>query len=246
MFPFKLSERELGQLLALLLVLGYIDINVVTFRGEQFSFVVRGPLFSRLTSGTPKYLRAPANSPEGGLTARIFVQIEAMLAFLLFTGQAYVQNHTVVGAGIVFSIQSQWFHLKTLQRILEQRKHNPMDKLVLALLNLGVGLGLMQNTFAITGTAYRPFTHHLGFSMTSNLLASSRSQNSAVPGLTAIPKGGPTFKWFNRVVGFLMVIQQLGIYSVSVGKGGRLVLGVTGDVLALKAFPQIIEKWRQG
>jgi hypothetical protein len=237
-FP-QVSRVQLGQILGLLFVLGYMDINVVTFRASQFSFVVRGPLFTRLTAGGPRYLRNPANSPRKSIPAKAYMQIEALLAFLLFTKQAYVKNPTVVGAGIVYSIQSDWFHFHALERMLEERKHNPLDRIILTLLNLGVGWGLMQNTFGITGTAIAPFPYSLGFSVTSTLLQKTNYSPSS-PGLTALPNGGPIYKLFNPIIGFLLVIQQLYIYSVSIGKGGSIVLGVAGDLLTLKSIPKLL------
>ncbi|WAH37782.1 hypothetical protein [Alicyclobacillus dauci] len=239
-FP-HVSRVQLGQILALLIVLGYVDINVITFRAGQFSFVVRGPLFDRLSSGTARYLRNPGNAPRNSVTAKAYVKLEALLAFLLFTKQAYVMNPTVVGAGIVYSIQSDWFLLSTLQRMLEERRNHPLERIVLAVLNLGVGWGLMQNSFGITGTAIGPFPYTLGFSTTSKLLERSNAAPT-LPGLATLPNGGPVYKLFNQLIGFLLVIQQLHIYSVSIGKAGRVVLGITGNLLALKSIPKLLNQ----
>lgn len=239
----RLPQQQLGQILALLMVLGYVDINVVTFRNGQFYFVLRGPIFSRLTSGIPRYLRAPGNSPEGGPTAQAYVKIEALLAYLLFTGQAFIHDPTMVGAGIVFSVQSEWFRFKALQKMLQERKNNPLDRIVLALLNLGVGWGLIQNTFGITGTTPRPFDHHLGFSVTSEALAPKAKAPGPTFGITAIPKGGPLYRVLNRLVGVLLMVQQLHIYGVSLGKGGRIVFGITGEILRLNVLPKMLDEW---
>ncbi|CAM3998738.1 hypothetical protein [Alicyclobacillus pomorum] len=239
----SLPQRQLGQILALLMVLGYVDINVVTFRNGQFYFVLRGPIFSRLTSGIARYLRAPGNSPEGGPTAQAYVKIEALLAYLLFTGQAYIHDPTFVGAGIVFSVQSEWFRFKALQKVLQARKNNELDRMILALLNLGVGWGLVQNTFGITGVTPRPFDHQLGFSVTSDALASKAKTPGPTFGITAIPNGGPLYRVLNRLVGVLLMVQQLHIYGVSLGKGGRIVFGITGEVIRLKVFPKMLEEW---
>jgi hypothetical protein len=173
------------------------------------------------------------------------VKLEALLAYLLFTGQAFIYNYTVVGSGIVFSVQSQYFHFDILKRIVRQRRDTILNRIILAVLNLGVGFGLVQNTFGITGTAYRPFGYRLGFSVTSTVLAPQTRGQGPTLGLTAIPNGGPAYKLFNQMIGVLLILQQLEIYSLSVGKGGRLVLGITGEILELKAFPKIIAKWHQ-
>ncbi|WP_067933784.1 hypothetical protein [Alicyclobacillus kakegawensis] len=238
----RLPQRQLGQILALLIVLGYVDINVVTFRNGQFYFVLRGPIFSRLTSGIPRYLRAPGNSPEGSPTAQAYVKIEALLAYLLFIGEAYIYNPIVVGAGIVFTVQSRWFRLKALQKVLQEGKNHDLDRAILALLNLGVGWGLIQNTFGITGTAYRPFGYALGFSVTSEALAPKTKVSEPTFGITAIPNGGPLYRALNRLVGVLLIVQQLYVYSVSIGKGGRIVLGITGEVLTLKVLPKMMKQ----
>jgi hypothetical protein len=239
-----LSRKQLGQLLAILIALGYVDINVVTFRAGFFAFVVKGPLFTRLTSGSPRYLRSPGDSSLDSPVAKAFIKIEALLAFLLLTGQAYVQNPTVVGSGLVFTIQSDWFTLQTVQHMLKNQEKPFIYTAVLTLLNLGVGVGLVQNTFGITGTAYGPFPYQLGFSTTSDLL-STTNNGPVLPGLAAIPEGGPMYKWFNRVIGLLLIGQQLELYSVSVSKGGRLVLGITGQLLKLRVLPKMLDKWRQ-
>jgi hypothetical protein len=239
----RLPQRQLGQILALLIVLGYVDINVVTFRNGQFYFVLRGPIFSRLTSGIPRYLRAPGNSPEGSPTAQAYVKIESLLAYLLFIGEAYVYNPTVVGAGIVFTVQSEWFRFKALQKMLEKRQNDYLTRVILALLNLGVGWGLVQNTFGITGTAYRPFGYSLGFSVTSDALAPKTKASGPTFGITAIPNGGPLYRVLNQLVGVLLIVQQLYVYSVSIGKGGRIVLGITGEVLTLKVLPTMMDDW---
>ncbi|EPZ47391.1 hypothetical protein [Alicyclobacillus acidoterrestris] len=235
-----LSRKQLGQIIGLLIALGYVDINVLTFRAGFFAFVVRGPLFSRLTSGASRYLRAPGNSPKGSLTAQTFIKLEALLAFLLLTGQAYIQNPTVVGSGIVFTVQSDLFKLQTIQSMLKERNHNELDRIILTLLNLGVGWGLMQNSFGITGVGYGSFPHKMAFSTTSVLLQPGPQRDNA-GGIAALPNGGPVYRWFNRVIGFMLAIQQLYIYSISISKGGRLVFGITGNVLALRSLEKTLK-----
>lgn len=240
-FFLRIPRRQLEQLIGLLIILGYVDINVFTVRKNFFAFVLRGPIFTRLTSGASQTLRLPGNSPRGSIVNRSFIKLEALLAYLLLSGIAYIQNPTVVGSGIVFTVQSDLFTLQSVQHILSQKENTGTERIVLALLNLGIGLGLMQNTFGITGTAYGPFPYQLGFSTTSTLVE-PRQQSNTPGGLAAIPNGGPTYRWFNRVVGFMLAIQQLCIYSVSISKGGSLVFGISGSNLALRSVHRLLDK----
>ena len=57
----------------------FINVGIITVRHRQFYFSLREPVFWRLTSGDLPFLHPPGI----GITARGYMQIKAMLAYLL-------------------------------------------------------------------------------------------------------------------------------------------------------------------
>lgn len=234
----KMPERDIKNLLALLLAVGYIDVGAIEITRYGFQLVLRGPIFWRLTSGMPPYM----HSTGGGLAGRAYLQLEALLAYLLLIDEVYLASATVGASTIVGIISSKWFRWTYLQRTLGEMKRSfKRNRIILMLLNLVVGLNLFETKrgLTLTGLSATRDGHEMSFVATAVELA---RETRTLPSLLTPPIRSPQLSVLNKLVGAMLIFQQLRINGIYMGRGGELGFGISGDVLRLKVLPQLFKR----
>ena len=233
----KMPERDIKKLLALLLAVGYLDIGAIEISKFGFRLVLRGPIFWRLTSGMPPYLHSTGAGPAG----RAYLQLEALVAYLLLIDEVYLTSATVGASTIVGIIGSKWFTWRYLQKMLrENRLSFKRNRIILMVLNLVVGLNLFETRHGLTLTGLAAtIQHEMAFVASSREL--TREQR-ILPSLLTPPIRSPQLGVLNKLVGALLMIQQLRVVGIYVGRGGELGFGISGDMLRLKVLPQLFKQ----
>ena len=222
------TNRSISLLVAFLLILGYVDLGTFTILKYGFRFTVRGPLFWRQTSGLPPYLH---EIPEG-IGGQAYLKLAAVVVYLLLTDQAYIASGSVVASGMVLAVNSSLFDWKVIKNALSSKKISAFQNMVLFILNLVIGIGLMSpdRVFTITSTRFDPL-----FYIIFNVSGSSIQRvQRLLPSQLTLPKDIPTLKLLNVIIGLLMTMQLVRVAYFSIGRGGELGFGVTGDLLAMK------------
>lgn len=233
----KMAKRDLQALMAILLVLGYIDIGAIALNPTQFELTLRGPIFWRLTSG----IKPRMNPISKGPAAKAYLNLEALLAYLLLIDEAYVVNGAVGASTIVGTVSSDWFRWTYLEKVLrENRVSFWRNRLIMMVLNLVIGLSLYNTESGMTLTAlFANIDQEIGFVATAVELA---REPRRLPSLLTPPIRNPQLYLINKFVGGLLMAQQLRIRAVYMARGGELGFAISGDMLRLKALPQIMKQ----
>lgn len=232
--------KNIDQLLAILLILGYVQVNVINVENGSFRFTLRGPALQRLTSGT-----IPKLSPEGkGLFAEAYLRLEALIAYLLLIGEATIDTPGVSATTTVWGVSSKWFRLSVLQNLLKDSHSTFAHRTaILMLLNVALGIGLINRRieFIVTGFGLTPGDSgnvHLRFFISGPPLT---RRHSARPGkYTPPPYNTEVLIWIGFIVGILLISQRACVANVGVERGGAL--GFDISTFAFKALPSYVQK----
>ncbi|KYP80191.1 hypothetical protein [Ferroacidibacillus organovorans] len=219
----QLTKRELAILAGILLATGYVNIGSVNITSREFHFDLRGPLFWRLTSGLQPLLHRPGSE--------FYIQLEAYMALLLFTGEAYVDGITVGASALFLRIRSPMFEWKRLstERSIE---HLGTAKAVLALMNFAVGVQLFfrKLPFVITAVSF-PEGKEIRFVTTANTI---QRVERKLPSKFTFPEQTRSTHALNKLLGALLTFQVLRIYTVSMGRGGELAFSIGGSIFQFR------------
>jgi hypothetical protein len=227
----KLTARELEIAAALMLALDYVDVGIIEINRAEFAFTLRGPLFWRLTSGMPPYL----HSPSQGLNAIAYLRIEALLAYLLLISEAHIENASAAASITVWTVRSPWFRWQALRNLLQQNPGNfRYHRAVLMLLNMGIGSGLVS----LTAVNHDKFNTIKFFTSAAPLQRSKLRLPSKLTLPLMNSKMNSKLHWLNIIIGSLMIIRQLYVDGVAMGRGGEIGFVITGDVFDFKVIPQ--------
>lgn len=238
MLNFKtMPERDIKKLLALLLAVGYIDIGAIAIGQFGYQIVLRGPIFWRLTSGLPPYLHSTGGGPAG----RAYLQLEALIAYLLLIDEVYLTSATVGASTIVGIIGSKWFQWQRLQNLIgENPRSFKRNRIVLMVLNLVVGLGLFETRRGLTLTGLSATRQHEMAFVASSVQLTREAR--ILPSLLTPPIRSPQLSVLNKLVGGLLMIQQLRVAEVYMGRGGEVGFSISGSMLRLKVLPQLFKQ----
>jgi len=232
--------NNIDKLIAILLVLGYVELGVVNVENGALSFALRGPSLRRLTSGTPPKLKPPGS----GLFAQTYLRIEALIAYLLFIGEAKIDLPGISATTTVWGISSEWFQFSALQTLLKDNHCTFSHRItILMLLNLAMGIGLIRKKLevVVTGFGLTPDSDgnaHLRFFLSGPPF--SRKPSLAPGKYTPPPYNTQTLYWLGVIVGILLISQQARIMNVGVERGGAL--GFDVSTFTFKALPAYLQK----
>ncbi len=220
-------NRELSILIAFLLILGYVDLGAFTVTKIGFRFTVRGPLFWRLSSGLPAFLHDLPKGPGG----QAYLKLMALVAYLLLSDQAFINSGSVVASGIVLTITSPLFEWQKIKEILTEHENGLLQRIVQFLITMVIGIGMMDShqLFTITSVRFDP-EFYIMFNVSSIALQRRRR---ILPSLLTIPLNIKSLRNLNRILGVLMILQFMRVIYLTIGRGGELGLGITGDFLAM-------------
>lgn len=232
--------KNIDQFIAILLVLGYVELGVVNVENGALSFALRGPSLLRLTSGTP-----PNITPTGtGLFAQSYLRVEALIAYLLFIGEANIALPGISASTTVWGVSSKWFKFSALQSLLKDTNSTFYYRTaLLLLLNLAMGIGLIKKKieFVVTGFGLTPDDRgntQLRFFLSGPPLSRKPSR---IPGkYTPPPYNTQTLYWMGVVVGILLIAQQARIVNVGAERGGAI--GFDVSTFAFRALPVYLQK----
>jgi len=233
----RMTKRDIKALIAILLAIGYIDIGAIEITPHEFHLVVRGPIFWRLTSGLPPFL----HTTGGALAGKAYLKLQAMIAYLLLIDEIDLYSGNVGASTIVGTLSSRWFKWKRLHQMMgENPKSFKRNRIILMLLNLVVGLSLYETKrgltiSGLTGTA----DHHMAFVATSRELA---REERMLPSLLTPPIRSPQLSALNKIVGAMMILQQMRVVGIYLARGGELGVGIGGDLYRLKVLPKIFKQ----
>ncbi len=221
-------NRELSLLIAFLLVLGYVDLGAFSVTNVGFRFTVRGPMFWRLSSGLPPYLHDVPKGPGG----QAYLKLMALIAYLLFTRQASINSGSVVASGIVLTVTSHLFEWEKIKQVLSEHENTLLQRIVQILITIVIGIGMLDShqLFTVTSVRFDPDFFIL-FNVSSIALQRRRR---ILPSLLTIPLNIASLRNLNRILGVLSILQFMRVLYLSIGRGGELGLGITGDFLAMK------------
>lgn len=232
--------KNINRLMAILLVLGYVEINVVNVENGTLTFTLRGPALGRLTSGMPITLR-----PVGtGLSAQAHLRLEALITYLLLIGEATIDTPGVSATTTVWGVSSKWFKFAALQNLLKDNQSTFTHRTaILVLLNLATGIGLINRKleFVLTGFALNPDdtgNAHLRFFLSGPSL--TRQHSSSAGKYTPPPYGTEFLYWIGVIVGILLITQHARVVSVGVQNGGGI--GFDISTFSFKALPLYVQK----
>lgn len=236
--PGDVYVRDMERIVALGLVLGYLDVGVIELSRGEFTFTLRGPLFWRLTSGLPPYLHRPSTGPA----ADAYLRLEALLAYLLFSGEAYVSDATATASAMVWTISSKWFKWRRVQRLLADNEGTfRYRRAILMLLNLAIGIGLMVRELPFVITAVS-FHKNLTMRFITSAAPLQRSRRR-LPSKLTLPLMNGKLHLISVMIGFLLLIQQARIDGFLVERGGLLGFSIAADVFAFKVIPRILQEF---
>ncbi|MCF8565958.1 hypothetical protein LLE49_14630 [Alicyclobacillus tolerans] len=225
------------RIIALGLVLGYLDVGVIGVGSEEFTFTVRGPLLWRLTSGIPPYLSKPSKGP----VAQAYLRIEALLAYLLFVGEAYLLEASSGASTMVFTIGSKWLRFSAIQRLLEDDSVSFRHRTaILMLLNLAIGVGLIFRKFPFVLTAVG-INRYLELRFYTSAAPLQRTRR-LTPSLLTLPRMSAKLHWIEVIIGGMLVVQQAKVDSVLVERGGLVGFSIAADTFRLHVLPDIIQR----
>ncbi len=219
----SLTKRELSILAGVLLAAGYINIGSVNITSREFIFDLRGPLFWRLTSGLPPLLHHPGSD--------FYVQLEAYMALLLFTGHAHVEGLVVAASAVILRVRSPMFEWRRLST--ESRLHTlGVSKAALALLNLAIGIQLIEDRlpFVISAVSF-PSDREIRFVTTARTV---QREERKLPSKFTTPQETNVGAILHKVIGVMLTMQILRIVTVSMGRGGELAFAITGRVFRFR------------
>lgn len=231
------TVRDMERIAAFGLVLGYLDVGIVEVGHGEFSFTVRGPIFWRLTSGTTPYLHRPSS----GISAAAYLRIEALLAYLLLVGEAYLLDSSIGASTMVWTIGSKWFRFSALQRLLKDDsasfKHRTA---ILMLMNLAIGVGLMVRKlpFVLTAVGIDRYLNMRFFTSAAPLQRTART----LPSLLTLPQMNAKLYWLGVVVGSMLVAQQARVDRFLLERGGLIGFRISADTFRLKVLPVIVQR----
>lgn len=220
-------NRELSILIAFLLILGYVDLGAFTVARIGFRFTVRGPMFWRLSSGLPPYLHDLPKGPGG----QAYLKLMALIAYLLLSDQAIIDSGSVVASGIVLTVSSPLFEWEKIKQVLSEHENSLLQRIVQFLITMVIGIGMMDShqLFTITSVRFDP-SFYIMFNVSSVALQRRRR---ILPSLLTIPLNIKSLRNLNRILGVLMILQFMRVIYLTIGRGGELGLGITGDFLAM-------------
>lgn len=219
----RLTQRELSILAGVLLAAGYVNIGSVNLTNHEFIFDLRGPLFWRLTSGLPPLLHNPGSS--------FYVQFEAYMALLLFTGYAQVSGLVVSASAIILRVRSPLFEWKGFSQK-GRTKRSWVSKVVLSLLNFAIGVQLVEDRlpFVITAVSF-PSMREIRFVTTAH---SVQREERKLPSKFTIPQQTNAGTILHKLIGAMLTVQVLSIVGVSMGRGGELSFSISGRVFRFR------------
>ena len=229
--------RDAEKIAAFGLVLGYLDVGIISVSRGEFRFTLRGPIFWRLTSGIPPYHHRPST----GIAAEAYLRIEALLAYLLLTGEALIVESSVAGSTMVWTVGSKWFRFKTLQRMLTDNTASFRYRTaVLMLLNLAVGVGLIVRKlpFVLTAAGLDRYLQLRFFTSAAPLQRTRR----VAPSQLTLPQMNAKLYWLGVIVGGMLIVQQARIESLLMERGGLMGFSITADTFRMKVLPEVIQE----
>lgn len=232
-----LTVRDMERVAAFGIILGYLDVGVIEVGRGEFKFTVRGPIFWRLTSGIPPYLHRPST----GLAAEAYLRIEALLAYLLLVGEAYLSSSTIAASTMVWTISSKWFRFTALQKLLKDDSVSFRSRrAILMLINLAIGVGLIMRRlpFVLTAVGVDRYLEMRFYTSAAPLQRTART----LPSQLTLPQMNAKLHWIGVIVGGLLVVQQARIDGFLVERGGLLGFSIAADTFRLQVLPDIIQK----
>lgn len=233
----RMAKRDIKALLAILLAIGYIDIGAIEITPHEFRLVVRGPIFWRLTSGLPPFM----HSTGGALPGKAYLKLQAMIAYLLLIDEIDLNSANVGASTVVGTLSSRWFKWKQLQQMLgENQTSFKRNRLILMVMNLAVGLSLYDTKRGLTITGLTGSVDH-----TMSVIATSRDlarEGRRLPSLLTPPVQSPQLAALNKLVGAMMILQQMRVVGIYLARGGEFGFGIGGDLSRLKVLPKIFKQ----
>ncbi|QSO50481.1 hypothetical protein JZ785_16275 [Alicyclobacillus curvatus] len=219
------------------LILGYLDVGIIGVSKGEFTFTVRGPIFWRLTSGIPPYLHRPST----GIAAEAYLRIEALLAYLLLTGEAHILESSVAGSTMVWTIGSKWFRFKALQRLLKDDTSSFRYRTaVVMLLNLAIGVGLIVRKlpFVLTAVGLDRYLQMRFFTSAAPLQRTRRVD----PSQLTLPQMNAKLYWIGVIIGGMLVAQQARIEALLLERGGLIGFSILADTFRMKVLPEMVQR----
>ncbi len=232
-----LAVHDLEKIAAFGLVLGYLQVGLIEIGPQEFFFTLRGPVFWRLTSGLPPYLRRPST----GVAAGAYLRIEALLAYLLLVGEAHLVQSTTAASTMVWTIGSERFRFKEINRLLKGDSTSFRYRTaILMLLNVAIGLGLVVRKIPFLITAVS-LNRSLELMFSTSAAPLQRSVRR-LPSQLTLPRMSAKLHWLGVLVGILLIGQQARIGAVLMERGGLLGFSIRSEVFRLQVLPEMVRR----